>query len=115
MMKLLAFVLLAACATADTSSRVTRVFPVAIEATLPGVDKIGGEVRGALGKRATAELDLCVSTTGQVTKARLVTGSTLAAFDAALLRDVAEWRFAAMPGPSTLATCERTRVTYETY
>src|SRR5687768_3346543 len=92
-----------------------RVFPAAITLGAPRVDRIGREIRSELGETATAELDLCVSADGHVTRASLVAGSTYARFDQALLADASRWRFAAMPGPATLATCERARVTYRAY
>ena len=97
------------------SSDTTAVFPRAIDPSLPSVDRIGREVRGTLGDVARAQLELCVSSAGNVTTASLVEGSGFADFDAALLRDVGAWRFSTMAGPATLQTCERAKVSYHPY
>ena len=96
---------------ADTAA----VFPTAIAPALPSVDRIGREVRGTLGEIASAQIDLCVSPAGKVTKAALVQGSSFSDFDQALLRDVEGWRFASMPGPASLQTCERAKISYRPY
>ncbi len=96
---------------ADTAA----VFPRAIEPMVPSVDRIGREVRGTLGDTATAQVDLCVSAAGKVTKASLVRGSSFSEFDQALLRDIEDWRFSSLPGPASLQTCERATVTYHPY
>ena len=90
-------------------------FPSAIAPTLPSVDRIGREVRGTLGETATAQLDLCVSTSGKVTKIALAESSSFADFDRALLHDARGWRFSTMPGPASLQTCERAKITYRAY
>jgi TonB family protein len=97
------------------STDTAAVFPAAIDPALPSVDRIGREVRGTLGDAASAQIDLCVSPAGNVTKASLVQGSSFGDFDQALLQDVNAWRFAAMPGPATVQTCERARITYRPY
>lgn len=102
---------LALARQADTAA----VFPTAIAPTLPRVDRIGREVRGTLGDRATAAIDLCVSAAGNVTKVALVESSSFAQFDKALLADLERWQFAAMPGPDSLQTCERAKITYRPY
>ena len=93
----------------------TAVFPTAIDPALPRVDRIGREVRGTLGERAIAQIDLCVSPAGRVTKLALVEGSSFADFDAAVLGDVSGWRFSSMPGPPSVQTCERAKITYRPY
>ena len=97
------------------SSDTAAVFPQAIDPSVPSVDRIGREVRGTLGNAAHAQLDLCVSPAGNVTRATLVQGSGFAEFDQALLRDVDTWRFSTMAGPATLQTCERAKITYHPY
>lgn len=97
------------------SSDTAAVFPRAIDPNLPSVDRIGREVRGTLGDTARVQIDLCVSTAGNVTNAVLVQGSGFADFDAALLRDVGTWRFQTMAGPATLQTCERAKISYHPY
>lgn len=90
-------------------------FPHAIEPRVPSVDRLGVQVRAALGDTATAALQLCVSPAGKVTKVELVESSTFAAFDAALLRDAKAWQFATLPGPEMLQTCSRATVSYHPY
>ena len=90
-------------------------FPAALDPAVPSVDRIGREVRGTLGDHAVAQLDLCVSPSGRVTKLALAESSSFDEFDAALLRDAQSWRFAAMPGPDTIQICQRARVTYLPY
>ena len=97
------------------STDTAAVFPAAIDPALPSVDRIGREVRGTLGDAATAQIDLCVSPAGAVTKASLVRGSSFSDFDQALLRDVNAWRFTSLPGPSSVQTCERAKITYRPY
>jgi len=93
----------------------TAIFPALIDPAMPKVDRIGREVRGTLGDRASAQIDLCVSPQGKVTKVSLVESSSFGEFDTALLRDVNEWKFAAMPGPANVQTCERAKITYHPY
>lgn len=92
-----------------------RVFPAAIEPRVPSVDRIHRDVRAQLGDEVVAAIDLCVTADGRVTKVALAQGTTFAAFDDALVRDAAQWRFAALPGHTTavrLQTCERATVKY---
>lgn len=97
---------------AVTAAEEASGFPRVRDPRLPSVDRIGSRVRAELGDTATAAVELCVAPSGQVTKVELVESSTLAAFDAALLRDATSWRFASLPGPATLQTCSRATVTY---
>jgi TonB family protein len=86
--------------------------PSAIEPTLPSVDRIANQVRARLGDTATAELSLCVSPSGHVTKVELARSSTFDAFDTALLRDAETWQFSTMPGPASVQSCQRTTIAY---
>ena len=90
-------------------------FPDALAPTVPSVDRIGLQVRAALGDTATASLQLCVSPAGTVTDVALLESSTFEAFDAALLRDAKAWQFASSPGPSTVQTCSRATIAYHPY
>ena len=98
-------------APADTQA----VFPSALDPQLPSVDRIGRAERGTLGERAAAMIDLCVSPAGAVTKASLVESSSFSEFDAALLKDINTWQFSRMPGPASVQSCERAKVTYRPY
>lgn len=97
----------------DHPSDAAAVFPKAIEPALPSVDRIQHQVRARLGDSASAEVDLCVSPAGHVTKVSLARSSNLAAFDSAVLRDAETWQFDAMPGPAALQTCSRAIVSYK--
>jgi TonB family protein len=124
-------VLLTACATSgsalhgDRSSRLgtsialtprepetMRVVPAAIAPRLPSVDRMAAQVREQLGTAPAVEAELCVTPIGRVASAAVVRGTTMPAFDQAVLRDVASWQFDALPGPATLKTCQRTTITY---
>jgi TonB family protein len=97
------------------SNDTTAVFPAALDPVMPSVDRIGREVRGTLGSTASAQIDLCVSPAGNVTRLALVQGSSFSDFDQALLRDVNAWQFESMPGPAGVQTCERAKITYRPY
>ena len=90
----------------------SRVFPEAIDPTLPSADRFAHSIHMRFGEQLVAELDLCVATTGKVTSAKLVESTGLAELDAAIESDAAAWRFEPMPGPNSLKTCERAQVTY---
>jgi TonB family protein len=99
----------------DLSARdgsLAPAFPEAIEPALPSVDRISREVRAQLGDTAVADLDLCVSPAGKVTRVAIAKSSTLAAFDAALLHDAEHWQFDALPGPDTVQSCRRATIEY---
>ena len=87
----------------------------AIEPSLPSVDRMAHQVRARLGDTATAELKLCVSPAGQVTKVELFQRTSFEAFDAAVVRDAQSWKFAAMPGPATVQTCDRATISYRAH
>ncbi|MBS1118926.1 MAG: hypothetical protein H6Q90_1154 [Deltaproteobacteria bacterium] len=87
-------------------------FPAALELSVPAVDRVAHLVRARLGETATAELELCVSPDGHVAKAELVRGSSLAAFDRALVHDAESWQFATLPGPASVQSCRRTTIAY---
>jgi TonB family protein len=89
-----------------------RVVPTAIDAALPTADRIANQIRDELGTAPSVEAELCVTPAGRVASASLVRGTTMPAFDQAVLRDAASWQFDALPGPATLKTCQRTTITY---
>lgn len=91
---------------------VQATFPSAVEPRLPSVDRIAHHVRARLGDDATAALELCVSPAGRVTKVSMIQGSTYEPFDNAVLRDAQAWQFTTMPGPDSLQSCERVKITY---
>jgi TonB family protein len=97
-----------------TTTLERSVFPRAIDPALPSVDRIAHHVRARLGDQAVATIELCVAPDGHVTKVALREETTYAPFDAAVVRDAQDWRFAAMPGAGTpgLQTCETAKVTY---
>jgi TonB family protein len=88
------------------------VFPKAVSTDVVNANRVQHQVRARLGERATAELDLCVSPQGTVTKVALARSSSLPAFDDAILRDAEEWKFEALPGPATAQSCTRAIVAY---
>ena len=95
-----------------TGDAAIPAFPSAIDPAVPSVDRISHSIRARLGETATAELELCVSPAGHVTKVALARGSTFEAFDAALLRDAESWQFATMPGPAGLQACRHATIAY---
>jgi TonB family protein len=99
----------------SSSSDSSVQFPAAIEPAVPSVDRISRAVFATLGDTASAQLDLCVSPSGRVTKLELAQSSSMPELDEALLRDARTWRFASMPGPDSVQICKRASVTYRPY
>lgn len=97
-------------AIADT----TRVFPVAEAPQLPSADRLGSTIRSELGEVASADVRMCVAPDGRVRTVEVVRGSSLAAFDQALVRDISDWQFSGMPGSSRedLQSCEVATIHY---
>jgi len=89
--------------------------PTVVDRSLPSVDRISRAVYATLGDTASAQLDVCIAPSGKVTKLELARSSSMPELDAALLHDVKDWRFEAMPGPDTVQICERTQITYRPY
>jgi outer membrane biosynthesis protein TonB len=91
-------------------------FPIARNPKLPSADRIAGVVWSQLDGVASVGVHLCVAPDGHVQAVSVVRGSTLAAFDAAVKRDVTDWQFSGMPGSSSFAsslrTCELATITY---
>ena len=85
--------------------------PAATQPQLPSVDQISGELRAGLGEVASADVDLCIAPDGHVQGVKLVRGSSHAAFDQAVLRDMRDWQFASTFA-SNLRTCESATITY---
>jgi hypothetical protein len=92
-----------------------RVAPMPIAPKLPSVDRIAERVRLELGASATTDVQLCIHPSGKVASVLLVGGSSLPAFDAAVVDDASEWRFPTLPGPETLQSCEQAKVVYRSY
>jgi TonB family protein len=127
-------VLLAACATGAgfdhaptplsvrfAAEDLEPTFPAAKNPQLPSADRISGVIKSELGPQATADVKLCVTPDGHVQAVELVRGSSLTAFDQAVLHDTAEWQFSGLPGNgdrhgnarvSNLRTCGVTTITY---
>jgi azurin len=78
---------------------------------LPSADRISGEIRSGLGAVASADVDLCIAPDGHVQGLKLVRGSSLAAFDAAIVHDMRDWQFASTFS-SNLRTCQSATITY---
>lgn len=90
----------------------TRVFPQAIDARLPGADRLATEIRTELGDAASVDVRLCVAPEGSVSSIEVLRGSNLAAFDQSVIADAMRWQFAALPGPANVRTCEQATITY---
>ncbi len=90
----------------------TRVFPSAIDPRLPSADRVAHQIRAELGEAASIEVRLCVAPQGRVSSVEVLRGSELAVFEQAVLADAMGWRFAALPGPASVQTCERATITY---
>ena len=91
------------------------VFPALDQPRLPSVDRIAHRVRAQLGDVVVASIELCVSAGGNVTRVAMLEGTSYEPFNAAVLRDIAQWQFASMPGATSqqaLQTCERAKVKY---
>ncbi|MGE0867232.1 MAG: energy transducer TonB [Kofleriaceae bacterium] len=97
----------------DLAARATVArLPAPIDPELPTADRIGRSIRQALGEEASVHVEMCVSPDGHVLTATLIDGSTMAAFDRAVMRDVMAWQFEEMPGPSHVKSCQRRTITY---
>jgi TonB family protein len=68
----------------------------------------------ALSGQAAADVDLCVSPTGQVISAQLARGSQVEAFDRALMTDVLAWEFPVPAAHAEGPWCTRVHVAYST-
>lgn len=89
-----------------------RVFPGAIDPRLPSADRVAHQIRATFGDTASIEVRLCVAPEGRVTSVEVVRGSSLPAFDQLVIADAMRWRFAALPGPDSVRTCEQATITY---
>jgi TonB family protein len=89
-----------------------QLVPKAMDPQLPSADRLAHQIDARLGVEASVDVRFCVTPAGHVASAELQRGSTLAAFDAAVMADVRDWKFAAHPGPDTLKTCEIATVVY---
>lgn len=127
---LLSTILLGACATGslatdrETSPRLGvkleitpaaeagHVFPSTVDARLPSAGRLDRQILTELGRTASVEVELCVAPAGAVRSVAIARGSSLAAFDQAVLADARAWRFARLPGPATVQSCTHATVTY---
>ena len=85
-------------------------FPAVAEPRLPSADRLAPQLRhvGAM----TADVVVCVRPQGTVASVELTRSSQHAAFDRAMLADVAEWQFAPMAGPDTVKSCQLVTISY---
>lgn len=90
----------------------TRVFPQALDPRLPAADRVAHQIRAELGDVASIEVRLCVAAEGRVTSVEVVRSSTMPTFDRSVIADAMQWKFAALPGPTSARTCERATITY---
>ncbi|NVB85521.1 MAG: TonB family protein [Kofleriaceae bacterium] len=89
-----------------------ELVPRAIEPGLPSADRISRTIYAELGDVASVEVHYCVSPAGKLTDAELVRGSSLPAFDDAVMTDLRSWHFDVQPGPESLQTCDRATIVY---
>ena len=88
------------------------MFPKVIDPQLPSADRVGRAIELRLGDQARVGVRLCVTPAGHVAKVEIAKSSTMALFDDAVLADVQDWRFAALPGPETLRSCAIATIVY---
>jgi TonB family protein len=99
--------------SAPSPDEATHAFPAALDPRVPSVDRMAHALKARYGATTmTATLDLCVAPDGHVTKISIAEGSSYDAFDHALLRDVAAWQFASLPGPTSVQSCRRATIAY---
>lgn len=89
-----------------------RILPQAIDPQLPTADRIWRVIDARLGDEARIDVRFCVSPAGRVVEATLERGSSYQPFDQAVMADIADWRFAAQPGPESVRTCDRATIVY---
>jgi len=94
------------------SDEAVRLVPQAIEPLLPSADRIARVVDARLGGEAKVDVRYCVSPAGTVVEATLERGSSLEAFDQAVMADVAGWRFDPQPGPGNVRSCQSATIVY---
>jgi len=87
-------------------------FPAAKNPRLPSADHLADVIKSRLGGTASADVWLCVAPDGHVQGLSLVRGSSLAAFDAAVLHDAADWQFSGNTFASSLRTCGTATISY---
>lgn len=98
--------------TAHDTADARATFPAAIDPRLPTADRIAPRIHTVLGDTATAAVKLCVAPSGKVSSVELEQGSSMDAFDRAMMTDIAAWQFAELPGPDRVKTCERFTISY---
>lgn len=89
-----------------------QVVPQAIDPQLPSADRLARMIDARLGTQASVDVRFCVTPAGHVASATLERGSTMPAFDQAVMSDIAGWQFASQPGPETVRTCEIATIVY---
>ncbi len=83
--------------------------PAPRSAPLPSADRLTTRIRLDLDGRAEVQVRLCVAADGHLTSAELLRSSSLTAFDDAVMKDVALWRFA----PAPAASCAVRKIDYD--
>lgn len=86
--------------------------PQVIAPRLPRADRIAHVIAARLGAEASVDVRFCVTPGGRIASATLDRGSSLPAFDAAVLDDLATWRFAPEPGADTTSACRLATIVY---
>jgi hypothetical protein len=97
-------------AVPDTS----QAFPEAKQPRLPSADRISRQIRNELGDVASADVRLCVARDGRVARVDLVRPTRFVEFNRALVDDIPDWQFSALPGSATDAAphCEVATINY---
>jgi hypothetical protein len=79
---------------------------------LPSADAMRHELRALGHDHLTAELRACVAPTGATIDVTLDQSSGVAAFDRAVVHDLATWQYRSFGAPSDLRVCEPITITY---
>jgi TonB family protein len=81
---------------------------------LPDADRATAEIRDEAGDEASATVELCVAPDGHVDRVELKRRSTSVAYNRAVMKDVADWRFGGeqWAAPSKDA-CELATIKYD--
>ncbi|MBP6629426.1 MAG: hypothetical protein KBG28_14615 [Kofleriaceae bacterium] len=82
------------------------------EARLPSADRLGRRIEHEQGGQISTGVRLCVAGDGRVADVEVTDASAMPAFDQAVQRDLAGWRFAASPGPDAVRVCQRMTIGY---
>ena len=89
-----------------------KLVPQAVAPLLPSADRIARVIDARLDGEARVDVHYCVSPAGKVVEAKLERGSSLEAFDQAVITDIVGWQFETQPGPANVRTCESATIVY---